>query len=399
MSRCWLSGHIVAILLVVFVWSPSSQSYSPPVPPKISPATNLPNKIYKWRYQQIRYQQAGPLSGKPVVLVHGLFVNSDHWRKTIKSLSEEGYNVHALDLWGYGYSSKPPYDSPEAQAVNGENGRFDKAPEVLPQIELGTANGKGTRIRDIELRHPVGSPYNFFTWSELITDFCRDVVKRKGITLVSNSIGTSSVLQAVIDTPDLYTGVCVVTPNFRELHSAEVPLSQFSMPLIRAVQRMLREKGQGLFDALATPDTVKQILMEPYKRQEAVDDTLVQVLLDPLLLEGASKVVFDTLSYSAGPLPEQQLAIFPPDKPVWICYGKADPWTPAARVDALVRKPAVEKVVGWEGVGHCPHDEAPELVNPFLLEFLEAKTSPANNNNKIMSGNTMDLKSLFGGIF
>jgi pimeloyl-ACP methyl ester carboxylesterase len=76
------------------------------------------------------------------------------------------------------------------------------------------------------------------------------------------------------------------------------------------------------------------------------------------------------LSYSGGPLPEQQLASFPKDKPVWICYGKNDPWTPPGRVEALIKKPAVEKVVGWEGVGHCPHDEAPEKVNPLLFEFL-----------------------------
>jgi pimeloyl-ACP methyl ester carboxylesterase len=320
--------------------------------------------------------------------VHGLFVNSDHWRKTIKSLSEEGgYNVYALDLWGYGYSSKPPYDSPEAQAVNGENGRFndDDSPAILPQFPLGQANGKGTRLRDIALKHPVGSPYNFYTWSELITDFCQQVVKKKsGITLVSNSIGTSSVLQAVIDTPDLYTGVCVVTPNFRELHSAEVPFSKLAMPLIQSVQKILRENGQGLFDALATPSTVKQILYAPYKVQDAVDDTLVQVLLDPLLLEGASKVVFDTLSYSAGPLPEQQLAAFPQGKPVWICYGKDDPWTPGPRVDALERNmPAVERVISWDGVGHCPHDEAPELVNPFLMEFLETVTTARKGSFQI----------------
>jgi pimeloyl-ACP methyl ester carboxylesterase len=285
--------------------------YTPPVPPKISPATNLPNQLFTWRKQQIRYQQAGPASGKPVVLVHGLFVNSDHWRKTIKALSESGYNVYALDLWGYGYSSKPPYDSPEAQQVNGENGRFDNSPDVLLQIPLGTADGKGTRVRDIELKHPLGSPYNFFTWSELITDFTKSVVRKTDVTLVSNSIGTSSVLQAVIDSPDLYSGVCVVTPNFRELHSAEVPFPGVSMKIIQVIQKLLREKGQTLFDSLATPETVKQILKEPYKVQDAVDDTLVQVLLDPLLLDGASKVVFDTLSYSAGPLPEQQLLGFP----------------------------------------------------------------------------------------
>jgi pimeloyl-ACP methyl ester carboxylesterase len=367
------------------------QSYSPPVPPKVSPATNLPNQLYKWRNQQIRYQRAGPASGKPVVLVHGLFVNCDHWRKTISFLSEEGYDVYALDLLGYGYSSKPPPDSPEAQAINGENGRFENAPEVLSQIELGTPNGKGTRIRDIELRHPLRSPYNFFTWSEQITDFCREVVKKKGVTLVSNSIGTSSVLQAVIDTPDLYTGVCVVTPNFRELHSAEIAFPEISMPIVRSVQKTLREKGQPLFEALATPETVKKILKTPYSVQEAVDDTLVKVLLDPLLLEGASNVVFDTLSYSAGPLPEQQLAIFPEDKPVWICYGKEDPWTPPGRVDALMKKSSVERVLSLDGVGHCPHDEAPELVNPFLLEFLETKVAAKSKQN--------DFMSMFNGIF
>lgn len=344
-----------------------------PTPPKISPATNRPNELYSWRNQQIRYQQAGPLKGEPVVLVHGLFVNSDHWRKTLLGLAEEGYNVYAIDLWGYGYSSKPPSDSPEARAVCGENKRFEKdsAAAVLKNVPLGNSSGKGERVRDIELRHPMGSPYNFYTWSELISDFCREVVPKRPVTLVCNSIGTISALQAVIDAPDLYTGVCVVTPNFRELHSAEIAFPLLSMPVVRKIQQALREKGQPLFDALAKPDTVKQILKEPYKVQEAIDDTLVQVLLDPLLLEGASNIVFDTLSYSAGPLPEQQLSSFPKDKPVWITYGTGDPWTPDARVDALINKPCVEKVVPLPGIGHCPHDEAPELVNPFILEFLQ----------------------------
>jgi pimeloyl-ACP methyl ester carboxylesterase len=335
------------------------EAYTPTTVPKISPATNLPNQLYQWRQtQQIRYQQAGPSSGDPVLLVHGLFVNSDHWRKTLLGLADEGYNVYAVDLWGYGYSSKPPYNSPDAQAMNGESRRPLK---MIEQFELGTANGQGVRVRDIDLKHPVGSPYNFYTWSDLIVDFSRDVIisddknKRKLVTLVSNSIGTSSALQAVIDEPDLFSGVCVVTPNFRELHSAEVPCSEVVMPVIKQIQKMLRENGQPLFDALAKPETVRQILREPYRVRDAIDDTLVAVLLDPLLLEGASKVVFDTLSYSAGPLPEQQLSMFPPGKPVWITYGEEDPWTPNKRVDALINKPCVEKVVPLPGIGHCPH--------------------------------------------
>lgn len=368
-----MSHRFALLLFFCIITSNSSCVAYTPTPPKISPATNRPNQLYTWRKQQIRYQQAGPETGETVVLVHGLFVNSDHWRKTLLGLAAEGYNVYAMDLWGYGYSSKPPYDSPEAQEVCGENKRFSKdgTTAILKNAVLGNPNGKGQRIRDIELRHPIGSPYNFFTWSELITDFCQEIVPKKPVTLVCNSIGTISALQAVIDTPDLYTGVCVVTPNFRELHSAEIVFPFLTMPLIRSVQKILRERGQPLFDALANSNTVKQILKEPYKVQEAIDDTLVQVLLDPLLSEGASKIVFDTLSYSAGPLPEQQLSIFPENKPVWITYGTADPWTPEARVNALIDKPCVEKVVPLPGIGHCPHDEAPELVNPFILKFLD----------------------------
>lgn len=408
-------GSVLLSLMWLCFWTVlttiATHAYQTPVPPKISPATNLPNLLYQWRgTQQIRYQRNNGGSsglnpetttttttkakGPPVLLIHGLFVNSDHWRKTLDGLGKEEYNVYAIDMWGYGYSSKPPSNSVEAQAMNGETKRFGDPnasttttsirSDVLPNIKLGTPDGRGVRVRDIELRHPVRSPYNFYTWSDLITDFVQDVIAKDynddgqslpPVTLVTNSIGSISALQAVMDTPTLYTGVCIITPNFRELHSAEVPFPSLSMPIIRVNQRLLRERGQCLFDALATPGTVKQILKEPYKVHEAIDDTLVKVLLDPLLLEGASKVVFDTLSYSAGPLPEQQLEMFPPNKPVWITYGTADPWTPDARVDAMVQKDCVERVVPLPGIGHCPHDEAPELVNPFILDFLKRVTT------------------------
>ena len=163
------------------------------------------------------------------------------------------------------------------------------------------------------------------------------------------------------------------------MHSAEVPFSAVSMPILRRVQSLLRQYGQTAFDLLAKPETVKQILMEPYAVTDAVDDVLVKVLLDPLLSPGASQVVFDTLSYSAGPLPEQQLqAMDTLGKPVWVCYGDQDPWTPGPRVEALTRHPAVEKVVCFPGVGHCPHDEAPELVHPLLLDFMERLRSESS---------------------
>ena len=159
--------------------------------------------------------------------------------------------------------------------------------------------------------------------------------------MICNSIGTISSLQACLDKPELFTGLLTVSPNFRALHTAAA--SPLLMPVIKNVQRLLREKGQGLFDALANANTVKNILKEPYAVKEAVTDELVEVLLTPLLTAGAADVVFDPLSDSAGPLPEEQLGRFPGDLPVWVCYGGADPWTPPKRVAALRRLAAGEE--------------------------------------------------------
>ena len=375
--------------------------------PPVSPATSLPNQIYKWRGYNVRYQVSGPPDAEhTLLLVHGLFVNSDHWRKMLTGL-DGSVRVYAVDLLGSGWSDKPFREDTNAKLINGENGRFidchskcyresnDQSAKRLHKIRteatmknvpLGTPSGGNRVASDLDLRHPLGSPYNFYTWAEQLTDFVHDIIhedatatSKPPVTLVANSIGTMSSLQSVIDEPNLFNGVAVINPNFRELHMAEVPFSKLTMPLVRQIQALLRNKGHGLFKSLATPQIVTEILKEPYTVTDAIDEELVSVLLDPLLTNGADEVVFDTLSYSAGPLPEQQLssANFP-DLPVWVIYGKDDPWTPACRVEKLtdVGRPGemgstVERVVGLDGAGHCPHDEKPDLVNALILDFLQ----------------------------
>jgi len=337
--------------------------------PKTSP-TGVANNFWRWRNYNVRYQAVGTDNDGPAVLfIHGLFVNADHWRQNLPALAAAGMRCYAIDLLGYGYSDKPAPCSKAARAISGENGRALGAPEK----ELGTAWG-GRRTAPVAEAHPLGSVYNFYTWAEQCADFVEEVIGDGEVVLVANSIGSISALQAAIDRPDLVSRVAIVNPNFRELHVAEVPavLRPVAVPLVQAVQRALRENGQPLFDALAKPATVKQILKEPYANADMVTDELVEVLLTPLLTEGAADVVFDTLSYSAGPLPEVQLADPKLRAPVLVCWGEQDPWTPAARVLALDRFESVERVVPLPGVGHCPHDEAPDVVNPLLIDFIRS---------------------------
>ena len=257
--------------------------------PPVSP-TGVTNRMWEWRGYRVRYQSLGEeQDGPAVLLVHGLFVNADHWRRNLPALADAGFRAYAIDLLGYGYSDKPTPTDPAATAISGENNR----PLGAPEQPIGSASGEVRPPQPVPLAHPVdGSVYNFYTWAEQLADFTKEVIGADRATLVANSIGSISALQAAVDEPELFDGVFVVNPNFRELHAAEQPalLRPLAMPLVGAVQRTLRDKGQPLFDALAKPDIVKQILKEPYCDATQVTDELVDVLLTPLLSDGAADV-------------------------------------------------------------------------------------------------------------
>ena len=115
-------------------------------------------------------------------------------RKTLTGLQEhredgKTYRVYALDLLGSGWSSKPFRDDPAAQLVNGENGRFAncdsvcyreteqqsttskstlkkiRSTPIMENVPLGSAAGGNVLASELELRHPLKSPYNFYTWA------------------------------------------------------------------------------------------------------------------------------------------------------------------------------------------------------------------------------------------
>ena len=100
---------------------------------------------------------------------------------------------------------------------------------------------------------------------------------------------------AAVDKPELFDGVFVVNPNFRELHSAEQPraLRPLVVPLVGAVQRVLRERGQPLFDALGAVIEVDFPPAHAVERLAQLVLALVRLLL--LVLEPV-KLVHDPRS-------------------------------------------------------------------------------------------------------
>lgn len=283
-----------------------------------------PPQIWYWRGFKIAYQSAGD-TGPAIVLVHGFGASWGHWRHNIPVLGEK-CRCYALDLIGFGDSDKPQPGS----AID----------------------------------------YTFETWGAQIADFCREVTGGAAF-LVGNSIGCVAIMQAAVDNPDIALGVAAINCSLRLLHERK----RAALPWYRRLgadiaQEILKNKAIGafFFQQIAKPKTVRKILLQAYRRPEAVTEELVEIILKPARDPGAIEVFLAFTGYSAGPLPEDLLPILPCE--AILLWGREDPWEPLQLGLELAQFSTVQKFIPLEGLGHCPQDEAPEIVNPILLDWV-----------------------------
>jgi pimeloyl-ACP methyl ester carboxylesterase len=283
-------------------------------------------QIQQWQWQghTIRYQTAGT-RGPVLILIHGFGASSDHWRKNLPELGME-HRVYAIDLLGFGLSAKP-----------------------TPTPEL---------------------PYSFETWAQLVLDFSQQIIGEP-VFLIGNSIGCIVALQAAVTAPTQIRGVIMLNCSLRMLHERKRqalpwPQRTFSpwFQKILAIQPI----GYFFFGRLARPSVVRNILKKAYARTEAVTDELIEFLMRPAQDLGAADVFLAFIQYSHGPLAEDLLPQL--NCPVLCLWGAQDPWEPISEGQAYGKFPAVTEFIALEGVGHCPQDEAPELVNPLIQRWV-----------------------------
>ncbi|PSB53329.1 alpha/beta fold hydrolase [Chamaesiphon polymorphus] len=289
-------------------------------------ATPTANATWMWRGHQINYRADGS-TGAAVLLIHGFGASVGHWRKNMPVLAEN-CRCYAIDLIGFGASAKP---------------------------QAGT---------DVE--------YTFETWGELVVDFCREVIGTSTI-LVGNSIGCIVALQAAVTAPELVSGVALLNCSLRLLHDrkrAEMPwYRRWGTPVLQSILTV-PAIGHFFFDRLAQRKVVRNILLQAYHRPEAVTDELIDILMAPAADPGAANVFLKFTAYSWGPLPEDLLPQL--TCPAIAIWGAADPWEPIALGRELMNVPSIDEFFEIPAVGHCPQDEAPELVNPILQRWIAA---------------------------
>lgn len=286
---------------------------------------NSSPKTWFWQGFPITYQSCGE-SGTAVVLIHGFGASWGHWRKNLPVLGKS-YRCYAIDLIGFGASAKP---------------------------------ASGVEI-----------DYTFETWGKLVADFCREVIGEAAF-LIGNSIGCIVAMQAAVDYTEMVRGVAAINCSLRLLHDRK----RIELPWYRSigagfVQQLLANPAFGnfFFSQIAKPQVVRKILLQAYRRPEAVTDELIEILMKPATEKGAASVFCAFTRYSQGPLPEDLLPLL--QCPTILLWGTEDPWEPIALGRELAKIPTVNDFIALEGLGHCPQDEAPEVVNPILLQWIE----------------------------
>jgi pimeloyl-ACP methyl ester carboxylesterase len=296
-----------------------------------------------WRGQTISTVCSPPLNSLPergaVLLVHGFGASWRHWRHTIPALSAAGFRVHALDLLGFGASSKPP------SQLDGEAPR------------------------------PGAVRYGFDLWAELVVDYCNARIGPAPLQLVGNSIGgvvclnAARLLQEEGRPPKQVVLIDCAQRALDGKRLAELPpLQRWSRPLLMATVRQ-RWLIKALFQLLARPAVVRQVLAQAYPSGSNVDEELVNLLLEPSRDPGAPESFRGFVNLFNDRLAPELLSGL--DHPVRMLWGEADPWEPVAEAQRWAATyPCVRELRVLPGLGHCPHDEAPERVNPILMVWL-----------------------------
>lgn len=300
--------------------------------------------FWEWRGHRIAWLREGSANApRAVVLIHGFGANVHHWRHNCPALAQEA-EVFALDLLGFGASQKPP------------------------------------SVLEGETQPPVAVRYCFQLWAELVADFVAAHVSppplRRDVHLVGNSIGgvvalASAQLLCSRDTaPTQVVLIDCAQRTLDEKRIGELPvLQQLTRPLLK---RMVRERWltTSLFRFLARPTYIRKVLAVAYPTGANVDDQLVDLLYQPALDPGAPESFRGFVNLFSDLLAPELLADL--NVPVRMIWGGCDPWESTKEAQRWAREyPTIKELRVLDRLGHCPHDEAPELVNPILLSWIK----------------------------
>jgi pimeloyl-ACP methyl ester carboxylesterase len=252
--------------------------------------------------------------GPDVLLIHGLGAAKSSFFDCAALLAQAGYRVHALDLPGFGGSSKPPT-----------------------------------------------APYSAPWFAEAVRDVM-DVLEIESAHLVGNSMGGRVVLEIGLRWPERVRSIAALCPAVAFIKRDFHPLVRLLRPELGLLPHKLRRGmvERQLWSMFCDPDaldpSVADIVVDEFQRHYASAGARVA------FYASARNIYLDKPFGDRGFYP--RLAELQP--PALFVWGTHDKLIPAAlRHRVAEALPGVEQVV-LEGCGHVPQVERPEQTAGML---------------------------------
>lgn len=261
-----------------------------------------------------RYGHGGPA----VLLVHGFGTCSFVWRNVGPAIALANCTAFAVDLFGHGESDRP-FDADYGIAAQAEY--LDRA---LTALRVAKA------------------------------------------TVVGLDLGGAVALRLAASQPDRVEKLVLINPiSLDEVPSADVKelqkntaryMFQVSRGVMGAAPLLRELLRKGVTDPAKMPEPLVARYLAPYVGRDGVDHLL-------RLARSLSEEELEEIDLRA--LPQQTL----------IVWGDQDPWSDARAGEALADAIAGSRLVRLPGAGRLVPEDAPELLNDLVLEFMGARVA------------------------
>jgi len=250
-------------------------------------------------------------TGPPVLLIHGFFLDSQMWAPNIDALAEH-FRVLAMDLWGFGYSTREPMD------------------------------------------------YSYQLFADQVWGFM-DALGIERASIVGQSMGGGTAMLFCIQHPNRVDKLVLVD-------ASGMP---DNLPL---TAKFLNFAGVGKFlMGLKTNAIRKKNLADFWiHRRENLTDEYFEQTTRFHKVEGTGQAMLSILRkkffYTLGEeIPK--LAVL--DVPVLLVWGAEDKSVPLERGRELHTLLPASRLEVFEGAGHVPNYEEADRFNKLAVEFLK----------------------------
>lgn len=270
---------------------------------------------YAWKLGELAFQRLG--SGSPVVLVHGFGPGHDSevWRQAAESLATS-HRVFALDLLGWGHSSKP-------------------------------------RIQ-----------YDSEIYIQQLADFLEDVVRERAV-LVAAGLPAAYALQTAVDHPERLRGLGLVVPCGLDTHADEPDLGD---ALLHRTLRLpiLGTSAMNVYTSHAA--IVRYLKRDTFAAPDRVDAARIEHHHRSSHQAGAHVPLAAYLSGYLNHRVDEALARL--DVPLWLAWGRQAKSPPVESADLWLRLAPSAELEVFEECGNLPHAEVPATFSRQLESFI-----------------------------